>query len=95
MKPRIEKPLVLYLSLSVLAGTFAVQLAPGVVAQVDAQKEGVPCSELVNQGEALGRAAEAIAADPGRIAETLTSLLPSTLGQTVQCVTPTTNSETE
>ena len=95
MKPRIEKPLVLYLSLSVLAGTFAIQLAPGVVTQVDAQLEGVPCSELVNQGETLGRAAEAIAADPGRIIETLTSLLPSTIDQTVQCVTPTTTSETE
>jgi hypothetical protein len=95
MKPRIKKPLVLYLSLSVLAGTFGVQLTQGVVTQVDAQIEGVPCSELVNQGEALGRAAEAIASDPGTIVETLTSLLPSTVGQTVQCVTPTTNGETE
>lgn len=95
MKMTFERPFKLYLSLSILAGTLGVILGAGLVAQAEATTttERPVCSDIASQ-IGIQRAAEAIAKDPTNLEQTanvLSSLVESTVEQTVQCVTPNTN----
>jgi hypothetical protein len=70
-------------------------LGAGPVTQVQATTEQQPtCTDIASQVEPIQRAAEAIASDPRQTVDVLTSLVQSTVEQTVQCVTPTINSGT-
>lgn len=90
----MKKTLKLYLSLAILAGTMGTILGTGMVAEVKATTQQQPiCSEIASQVEPIQRAAEAIANDPRETINVLTSLVQSTVEQTVQCVTPTTGQE--
>ena len=94
MKPTLEKPFKLYLMFCIAAGTFGVILGPQFVTQVEATTQQPVCSDVATQIEPIQRAAETIANDPRQTVEVLTSLVQSTVEQTLQCVTPTTSSET-
>jgi hypothetical protein len=88
----MKKTLKMYLSLAVLAGTMGTILGAGLVAQAQAQQQPI-CSDIASQVEPIQRAAETIANDPRQTIDVLTSLVQSTVEQTVQCVTPTTGAE--
>jgi hypothetical protein len=96
MKTTFERAFKLYLSLSILAGTLGVILGAGLVAQAEATTtttERPVCSDIASQ-IGIQRAAEAIAKDPTNLEQTanvLSSLVESTVEQTVQCVAPNTN----
>ena len=94
MKTTFERAFKLYLSLSILAGTLGVILGAGLVAQAEATTTERPvCSDIASQ-IGIQRAAEAIAKDPTNLEQTanvLSSLVESTVEQTVQCVAPNTN----
>jgi hypothetical protein len=91
MRSTFEKIYNLYLSLSILAGTFGVILGAGLVTQAEAttatERPIVAC--VTSEIEPIERAADAIAADPKDTVDVLTSLVQSTVEQTVECVTPT------
>lgn len=95
MKTTTEKPFKLYLSLSILAGTVGMMLGAGLVTPAEATTAQPACSDVASQVEPIQRAAEAIASDPRQTVDVLTSLVQSTVEQTVQCVTPTINSGTK
>ena len=93
MRSTFERPLNLYLSLSILAGTFGVILGAGLLTQAQATTERPICSDIASQ-IGVERAAEAIAKDPTDLTQTtdvLASLVQSTVEQTVRCVEQTTN----
>jgi hypothetical protein len=88
----------LYLSLSILTGTLGLTIGAGLVTQADATTAPPVCSDIASQTEPIQRSAETIAENPSQTVEVLTSLVQSTVDQTVQCLTdltPTTNSGTK
>jgi hypothetical protein len=93
MKPTFKKPFNLYLSLSILAGTFGIILGTGLVTQAEATTERPVCSDMASR-LGIQKAAEAIANDPTNLEQTanvLASLVESTAEQTVRCAQSTTN----
>ena len=88
MKAITENRFRLYLSLSILTGTLGMILGPGFVTQAEASTEQPVCSDIANQLEPIQKAAETISEDPTQTVEVLTSLVQSTVDQTVSCVTP-------
>lgn len=83
-----------YLSLSILTGTLGMILGPGFVMQAEASTEQPVCSDVANQLEPIRRAAEAISEDPKQTVEVLTSLVQSTVEETVRCAIPSTTGDT-
>jgi hypothetical protein len=94
MKAITENRFRLYLSLSILTGTLGMILGPGFVTPAEASTEQPVCSDIANQLEPIRRAAEAISEDPKQTVGVLTSLVQSTVEETVRCAIPSTTGDT-